>query len=89
MRTVEKVDYFMDARCAIVSLQELLSVASQRLNQDLSYVEILAGRPGAWLVKKIFFICMQSKKLKRKLKLKFKMISRKCLNFMIAFLVYE
>ena len=27
--------------------------------RDLSYSEILAGRPGAWLVKKIFSICMQ------------------------------
>jgi len=55
----------------------------------LSYGEILAGRPGAWLVKKLFFICMQSKKLKRELMLKFKMISRTCLVFMIAFTVYE
>ena len=29
------------------------------LYQDLSYGEILTGRPEAWLVKKIFFICMQ------------------------------
>ena len=29
------------------------------LDRDLSYGEILAGQPGAWLVKKIFFICMQ------------------------------
>ena len=28
-------------------------------NQDWSYGEVLAGRPRAWLVKKIFFICMQ------------------------------
>ena len=26
------------------------------LNQDLSYGEILAGRPAAWLVKIIFFV---------------------------------
>ena len=30
------------------------------LNQYLIYGEILAGRPGAWLVKKISFLCMQS-----------------------------
>ena len=28
------------------------------LDRDLSYGEILAGWPGAWLVEKIFFICM-------------------------------
>ena len=27
--------------------------------QDLSYGEILAGGPGAWLVKKIYFICIK------------------------------
>ena len=63
--------------------------AKIRINQDLSYGEILPGRPGAWLVKKIFFICMQSKKLKKEIRLKFKMISKTCLNFMIAFMVYE
>ena len=34
----------------------------KHINQDLSFDGILASRPGAWLVKKIFFICMQSKK---------------------------
>ena len=33
--------------------------------QDLSYGEILASRPGAWLVKKTCFICMQSKQFKK------------------------
>ena len=56
-----------------------------KLYRDLSYGEILAGRPGAWLVKKIYFICMQSKKLKKELMLKFKIISRICLMFMLAF----
>ena len=27
--------------------------------QDLSYGELLAAQPGAWLVKKICFLCMQ------------------------------
>ena len=38
---------------------ELLQIL---LNQDLSYGDILAGRPGAWLVEKTFFICRQVKK---------------------------
>ena len=41
------------------------------LYRDLSYGEILVGRPGAWLVKKIFFICMQSQNFKKDLILKF------------------
>ena len=68
---------------------KLLRFSGFTIYQDLSYGEILAGRPGAWLVKKIIFIGMQSIKLKRELMLKFKMISRTCLNFMIAFMVYE
>ena len=36
------------------------------INQDLSYDESLSGQPGAWLVKKIFFICMQSQNFKKK-----------------------
>ena len=36
------------------------------LHQDLSYGDILAGRPGAWLVKKKKkFICMQSQNFKK------------------------
>ena len=35
------------------------------LYQYLSYGGILAGRPGAWLVTKICFICMQSQISKR------------------------
>ena len=57
--------------------------------RDLSYGEILAGRPGAWLVKKIWFICMQSQIFKKYLILKFKTISRTCFIFMIALTVYE
>ena len=57
--------------------------------QDLNYVGILAGRPGAWLVKKICFICMQSQNFKKNLILKFKTISRRCFIFMIALTVYE
>ena len=57
--------------------------------RDLSYGEILAGRPVAWLVKKIFFICMQSQNLKKDLALKFKIISRTSFAFIIAFMVYE
>ena len=34
------------------------------LYQDLSFGEIFAGRPEAWLVKKIFLLCMQSQNFK-------------------------
>ena len=37
------------------------------LYRDLSYGEILAGRPGAWLVKKIFLYACNQKSLKRNL----------------------
>ena len=59
------------------------------LYQDLSYDEILAGRPEAWLVKKICIICMQSQNLKKYLILKFKVISRTSIVFNIAFMVNE
>ena len=59
------------------------------LHQDLSYDEILAGRPGAWLVKKICFICMQLQNFKLDLILIFKTFSRTCFIFMIALTVYE
>ena len=39
-------------------------IVNNYIDNDLSYGEILAGRPGAWLVKQICFICMQSKKSK-------------------------
>ena len=58
------------------------------LYQDLSYDESFSGRPGDWLVKKIFFIWLQSQNLNKDLILKFKMIYETCLNFMIAFMVY-
>ena len=35
------------------------------LYQDLSYDESLSGQPGAWLVKKNIFICMQSQNIKK------------------------
>ena len=35
------------------------------LDRDLSYGEILAGRPGAWPVKKIFFYMHAIKKVKK------------------------
>ena len=68
----------------LTSARECAGISRFELNG-----EILAGRPEAWLVKKLFFICMQSKKLNRELMLKFKMISRTCLVFMIAFTVNE
>ena len=61
----------------------------KNIYQDLSYDGILAGRPGAWLGKKICFVCMQSKNFKKDLILKFKTISRTCFIFMIALTVYE
>ena len=45
------------------------------LDRDLNYGEILAGHTGAWLVKKISFMCMQSQNFKTDLILKFKTIS--------------
>ena len=59
------------------------------IDQDWSYNESLSGRPGAWLVKKIFFVCMQSQNFKKDFILKFKMILRTSFVFMIAFMVYE
>ena len=59
------------------------------LNRDLNYDESLSGRPGAWLEKKIFLICMLSQILKKDLILKFKIISRTSFVFIIAFMVYE
>ena len=58
----------MDNRAA--SLTNLFS-----LHQDLSYGELLAGQPGAWLVRNI---CMQSQNFKKDLMLKLKTISRTC-----------
>ena len=53
------------------------TVSPDRMNcpiyQDLSYGEILAGRPEAWLDN--FFLCMHSN-FKKDLILKFKIISR-------------
>ena len=57
------------------------------IHQDLSYGEILAGRPEAWLVKKN--LRMQSQKFKKDLIFKFKIICRTCFVFMIALMVYE
>ena len=55
-------------RCQTFFLTELNIQPSlpktESLNQDLSYGEILAGRPGSWLVKKLFFLyaCYQKSK---------------------------
>ena len=59
------------------------------LDHNLEYGDNKSGQLEDWHVKKIFFICMQSKKFKKELILKFKMISRTYLNFMIVFMVYE
>ena len=59
------------------------------LYQDLSYGEILSNQPGAWLVKRICFMCIQPQNFKKDLILKLKTISRTCLLFMIAFTIYE
>ena len=76
-----------------LSTQNLLIKSHVRVKvfiyQDLSYGEILAGQPEAWLVKKIFFVCMQSQNFKKNLILKFKTISKTCFIFMIALTVYE
>ena len=67
----------------------VLQTSKSSIYQDLSYDEILAGRPGAWLVKNICFICMQSQNFNNDFILKFKTISRTCFIFMIALTVYE
>ena len=40
-------------------------VSTGHIHQDLSYGEILADRPGAWLVKKIYFYMHSIKKVKK------------------------
>ena len=52
-------------------------------------IEILAGRPEARFVKKIFCLCMPSQNFKKDLILKFKIISRTCFVLMIALMLYE
>ena len=47
-----------------------------------------SGQLGDWLVKKKCYM-HENKKAKKEPMLKFKMISRTCLIFMIAFMVYE
>ena len=70
----------------VKSVSSRVSVSQTYLYQDFSYGEILAGRPGAWLVKNIFSICMQSQNFKQDLILKFNIISRTCFVFMIILL---
>ena len=55
--------------------------------QDLSFGEILAGQPGAWLVKTICFICMKSQNFKKDLNSK--QFPEQVSFFMIALTVYE
>ena len=71
----------------MLSLPERLKVIL--IDQYLSYGEILASRPGAWIVKKNVFKCMQSQNFKTNLILKFKSMNRTCFVFMIALTVYE
>ena len=59
--------HYEDQNCLGKNLEYFEDKNSDNLNQgavqvyqDLSYGGILACRPGAWLVKKICFICMQS-----------------------------
>ena len=70
-----------------VSFLVLLIIFS--LNQDLSYGEILAGRPGAWLVKKIYFHMHAIKKVKKGTYIEIKNNFQNMFRFMIAFMVYE
>ena len=53
------------------------------------YDEILSGQPGAWIVKRIFLICMQYKSAEKELILKFQNNSRTGFVFMIYFTVHE
>ena len=60
------------------------------MDQGLSYDESLSGQPGHCFVKKRKnLIWLHSQNFKKYLILKFKMISRTCFVFMIAFTVYE
>ena len=64
-----------------------LSFRMNEVNHNLEKGDTKSGQLEDWLVKKTFYICVQSKKFKKKLMLKFKIISRACLIFMIAFTV--
>ena len=79
---VEKVD-------SLWTKTKLCIKNDNSVDQDLSYDESLSGRPGAWLVKKLFIVCMQSQNLKKDFILKFIIIFRTSFVFMIAFMVYE
>ena len=59
------------------------------LNNNWRKGQTNSGHLGDWLVRKRFFICMQSIELKKEFMLKFKMNSRTCFIFMIAFTFYE
>ena len=48
-----------------IKKSEFFQCRQNILNRNLSYREILAGRPGAWLVKKIFFYMHAIKKVKK------------------------
>ena len=51
------------SRVTKVESSRVNKVESSRVNQDLRYGEILAGRPGAWFVKRyILYVCNQKNK---------------------------
>ena len=51
--------------------------------------EILSGKSGAWHMKKVVFLCMQSKSGEHEVILIFKTIFKTDLVFLIAITVYE
>ena len=59
------------------------------LHQDLSYGEILASRPKAWLVKKNIFNMHAIKKVKKGTYVEIQNDFQNMFIFMIAFAVYE
>ena len=75
--------------CILTQFEGNKNILLSYLDHNLEYGQTKSGQLGDWLVKEKKKLCMQSKKLKKELMLNFKMISRTCFIFMIAFTVYE
>ena len=60
-----KTTNFCWLKCLVIPIHSSYLKGKSFLDQDLSYGAILAGRPGAWLVKKIFFYMHAIKKVKK------------------------
>ena len=64
-------------------------VQGSSVDHNLEKGDTKSGQLEDWLVKKNNFYMNAIKKVKKELMLKFKMISRTSLNFMIVSMVYE